>query len=163
MIFVAVGGGPFYGFNRLVEEMDRIAKELRDEITIQRGCSIYEPKHARFFDFLPFNKYLEFYKNADIVVGHAGAGTVLLSRIFQKPAIIVPRSHKNGEIFDGHQIEMGKKLLQRPGIKVVFDISKLNDAISEAKASQKKNFERGSGIKNVNTRIKNFLKETNKQ
>lgn len=162
MIFVVVGGGPFYGFNRLVEAMDRFAEKSQDKVVIQKGCSTYEPKYAKAVDFLTFSKYLDLYKRADIIVGHAGAGTVLLSRILKKSLVIVPRSHKKNEIFDRHQIEMGQRLSEVPGIEVVFDASDLSGTISGLEVAKKVIFERKSGIANVNIRIRNFVEKLNK-
>ena len=47
MIFVTVGTHE-QQFNRLVEYMDKWAKEHAEKVIIQTGYSTYEPKHAEW-------------------------------------------------------------------------------------------------------------------
>ncbi|OGW74694.1 MAG: hypothetical protein A2Z72_05480 [Omnitrophica bacterium RBG_13_46_9] len=159
MIFVTVGGGPFYGFNRLVEAVDRIAPGLEEEVIIQKGCSTYKPMHARCYDYLPYRTFIDYYKSARLVIGHAGAGTTLLSRLFNKPFIVVPRSGRLNEIFDEHQMQMGEKLSGIEGIRVVYDIAGLESAIRESLDTvYPKKFPRSKGIEAMDVLIKDFMK-----
>ncbi len=70
MIFVTVGTGKF---DELVEEIDRIALNTKEEIIVQIGEGDYLPKNIRHFRFK--DSLTDYYKNADLIIAHGGAGT----------------------------------------------------------------------------------------
>ncbi len=78
-IFVSVGTHP-QNFNRLFEEIDRIAGKKNPENGFfgQLGNSDYVPKNFPFKKFLNQKEYLEKMHNADIVISHGGAGTIIM-------------------------------------------------------------------------------------
>jgi len=105
-IFVNVG--TTYPFDRLIKEMDLIAMDNKYEIFLQTGKSNYSPKnckHKEFFDDTGFKKMLEW---SDIVVSHAGVGSILEIIEAKKKLILLPRIQKFGEAVDDHQIEICK-------------------------------------------------------
>ena len=138
MIFVTIGSSEKgLDFTRLVEAMDRIAGRLGVDVLIQRGPVDYEPKHARHVRFVRFDEALRLFRDADLVVGHCGAGTVLNALLFRKPLIIVPRRRDAGELdTDDHQMQLARELAETEGVRVVWEIERLEDAVREALASR---------------------------
>ena len=138
MIFVTIGSSEKgLDFTRLVEAMDRIAADLGEDVLIQRGPVDYEPKHARHVRFVRFDEALRLFRDADLVVGHGGAGTVLNAILFRKPLVIVPRRKDAGELdTDDHQMQLARELAETEGVRVVWDIERLEDAVREALASR---------------------------
>ena len=128
MIFVTIGATK-RGFDRLIKEMDGIAKRINEEVVMQIGETTYEPKNAEYFDFMPRNKIEELCKNARIVVCHAGVGTIITALQYNKPTILVPRMKKNGEAFDNHQLQIANELEKEGIATVVYDIKNLESAI----------------------------------
>ncbi|NQT21964.1 MAG: beta-1,4-galactosyltransferase [Candidatus Omnitrophica bacterium] len=159
MIFITVGGGPFYGFNRLIEEIDRIAPALKEDVVVQKGCSTYEPKNLTSFRFLSFNTSVSYFKKANVVVGHAGAGTILLSRMLNKPFVAVPRSHEKKEIFDAHQLETAKRIESKEMVEVVYDIADTENAIRKSLLKINKTWPPSEGRQAAVKTIRNFLKK----
>ncbi len=105
-IFVNVGST--YPFDRLIKEMDLVAKDKRYDIFLQTGKSNYLPKnckHKDFFDDVGFQKMLAW---ANIVVSHAGVGSILEVVEAKKKLILIPRMKKFREAVDDHQIEICK-------------------------------------------------------
>ena len=152
MIFVTVGTH-YQGFERLVKKMDEIAGKIDGEVIMQIGYTEYEPKNAKWFRFLEREEdILELYKKADVIVAHAGAGTLLTALSFGKPVVVVPRLKKFGEHVDDQQLELAEALESMGKAIAVYDIKKLEDAIKKAKSLKYKPVKRDK-------RLANFLKE----
>jgi beta-1,4-N-acetylglucosaminyltransferase len=118
-------------FERLVQEMDRIAGELDEEIVMQLGSTDYEPKNCEYFKFMPRKDIEECYAGARVVVCHAGSGSILNALAHNKPLVLVPRLQRYGEVFDDHQLEIAREMQSR-GITVVYNISNLQSAVENA-------------------------------
>jgi len=128
MIFVTVGTSS-WDFTRLIKEMDRIAGKIDEEVVMQIAGIEYLPKNARYFRFVSKEKIEELYKNARVVVSHAGVGCIISALKHNKPIIVVPRRKRYGELFDDHQIDIAKELEKEEKIKVVWNIKDLEKAL----------------------------------
>jgi UDP-N-acetylglucosamine transferase subunit ALG13 len=134
MIFVTVGNC-LYSFDRLLRKMDEIAGEIDEPVVIQRGHSLYQPQNAKYFDYVPFDEALDYFRRASIVVGHVASGTIINAHKFHKPLIAAPRHPHLNEDIDDHQLETARAIVGRPGIFVVFDLDELKDVISKILSS----------------------------
>lgn len=98
-LFVTVGT---YKFDSLVKHLDETFKETGHEIIFQIGEGTYQPCNFEYFNFTnEFDKYTDW---ADIIVTHAGAGTVYSLLKQDKSLVVVP----NLERVDSHQSEIAK-------------------------------------------------------
>ena len=89
MIFVTVGS--VAPFDLLVMEVDRLVEEgmIEDaDVVAQIGNGRYIPKNLKWFRFR--RDLREFYRQADIIITHGGAGTILEILEMGKKAIAVP-------------------------------------------------------------------------
>lgn len=127
MIFVTVG--LMYGFERLVKKMDEIAGRIDEEVIMQIGEATYEPQNTKYFKFMSRDEMEGLYKNARVIVCHAGVGTIITALQYNKPIILVPRMKKYGEVFDDHQFEVSNELEKEKMATVVYDIENLESAI----------------------------------
>ena len=84
MIFVT-SGSP--SFEALIEEVDKIALKLKEPVVAQIGNGRYLPKNCKWFRFKA--PLYTFYKKADIVISHHGAGTIFEVLKFSKKLICV--------------------------------------------------------------------------
>ncbi len=132
MILVMVGNH-YKGFGRLLRKMDEIASRISHEIMIQRGYSNYLPKYAKYFDFVPMKEAIELMRMSELIISHAGFGTILLCKEYGIPLIIFPRRKKYGEHGTDHQVEIAKALEERKddNIFVVYEENQLEDKIKE--------------------------------
>lgn len=128
MIFVTVGAGKI-GFERLVKEMDRVASKINEKVMMQIGITNYQPVNAEYFRFLPRNEIEELYKNARVIVCHAGIGTILTALEYNKPTIVVPRLKEYGEHHDNHQLEIANELEKEGKIMAIYNINELENAL----------------------------------
>ncbi len=132
MIFVTVGTHN-QDFGRLVEKVDEIAPKIDDEIIVQRGHTKHIPQNTKHFDFASREEMEKMNSEADIVVTHAGAGSIIFALSSRKPTILVPRLKKFGEHIDDHQLELTKVLEDEGKVIAVYDIDGLESALRSAR------------------------------
>ncbi|EMA70385.1 glycosyltransferase [Halorubrum kocurii] len=101
MIYVTVGVSQ--GFERLVRKADNIAATHQEEFLIQTGDTNYQPKYADSVDILPPNRHEKFFRDASVVVGHAGTGTFLTALDNDVRLVLFPRNPELDEVYDDHQ------------------------------------------------------------
>lgn len=130
MIFVTVGND-FRSFDRLLKEMDKIAPRIQTEIVIQRGYSTYLPKNTKHFDFVPMNIATDYMRNSEMVISHAGIGTIILCKEYGIPILILPRRQAYGEHINDHQLEIAKALEKKEAehIYVAYGEDQLEERI----------------------------------
>lgn len=131
MIFVTVGNSNI-GFNRLIQKVDEISSYLPYDVVMQIGAADYIPQNSKWFQYADYETMLRYFKQAKVIVTHAGAGTILDVLLLGKVPIVVPRLKKFGEHIDDHQLEITKALEERGLIIAVYDISHLGQAILNA-------------------------------
>jgi beta-1,4-N-acetylglucosaminyltransferase len=161
MIFVTVGNH-FQSFDRLIKKVDEIAPHISNEIVIQRGYSEYRPQNTKHFDFVPMSTAVEYIKRSELVISHAGIGTIILCKENGIPLIIFPRRKKYGEHGTDHQMEIAKALEERgdKNIYIAYEEDQLEGKIREALERKKRcdpieNIGRG----NLVQIIKSFIEE----
>lgn len=132
LIFVTVGND-FRDFSRLIRQVDEIVPHIPSEIVIQRGHSKYLPRNAKHFDFVPIETATEYIKQSELVISHAGIGTIILCKQCGIPLIIVPRRKKYGEHINDHQMEIAQMLDQRKegDIHAIYEEGQLEEKINE--------------------------------
>lgn len=125
MIFVTVGTQ--LPFDRLLDAMDRVAAECDQPVIAQAGTGAVAVRwpnmdiRAR----LAPDTFEALFRAADVVVGHAGIGTVLSAQAHQRPLIICPRRFELGEHRNDHQLATARHLDGRPGIYVAWQTEEI--------------------------------------
>jgi UDP-N-acetylglucosamine transferase subunit ALG13 len=159
MIFVTVGNH-YQGFDRLLKKMDEITPRLDRKVIIQKGYSSYQPKHAEYFDFVSMDVSVECIKNADLVISHAGIGTIIVCKEHGIPLIIFPRRKKFNEHGTDHQMEIARALEERKEVHIhaVYEAAQLEEKVKEVLKGQKRYASSGNAgrTKLINT-IRTFI------
>ncbi|VVB76066.1 UDP-N-acetylglucosamine--N-acetylmuramyl-(pentapeptide) pyrophosphoryl-undecaprenol N-acetylglucosamine transferase [uncultured archaeon] len=127
--------GSMYPMDRIVKEIDAQANKKRIEVFAQIGDSAYLPKNIKYAKFLPEEKLIEKMRWADVVITHAGAGTIILALSSKKRIILVPRLKEHGEAVDDHQIELCRAMKNKYGINFVLDEKELRKEIEKSGAN----------------------------
>jgi UDP-N-acetylglucosamine transferase subunit ALG13 len=109
VIFLTVGSR--YGFDRLVRAVDDMVDrgDIHEEITAQIGLGAYEPQHMQFERFIEGNTYDARIRDADMLIGHAGSGTISLAVTNCKPLLVLPRRKRYHEHVNDHQVATARK------------------------------------------------------
>ncbi len=133
MIFVTVGS--MFPFDRLVRAMDRLAAEQGTEIVAQIGDGEFTPQHMRWIRRLDRQTFDETASRADVVVAHAGIGSVVTARSHGKPIVLLPRRRHLGEHTSDHQVETATWLRDRHGIYIADTTDDLAARIAAARGA----------------------------
>ena len=123
-IFVTVGTGQF---NVLIKEMDKIATKSNHQIVAQIGKGNYLPKNITHFRFK--SSLVEDYKNADLVIAHAGAGTTYEVLKMNKKLISIANLNRT----DKHQLDIVKKMSEDKYLLWCKEVHNLYDQIENVK------------------------------
>lgn len=139
MIFVTVGNH-YQSFDRLIKKVDEIAPHIPHEIVIQKGYSRYIPQNTKYFDFVPLKSAVEYIRTSELVISHAGFGTIILCKEYGIPLLIFPRRKKYSEHMNDHQIDIAKVLEERKDdhIYVIYEEDHLEEKIVEVLKDKKK-------------------------
>ncbi len=139
-IFVIIGST--YPLDRLIKEIDKINEKKELDIFAQIGESNYLPKNIKFVKFLEHKSIIKKIKESDIIITHAGVGTIIDVLSLNKKLILFPRLKKYGEAIDDHQIEICKAFERKFGIswtKNEKEIEKLIKNTKKQKLLKKEN------------------------
>jgi beta-1,4-N-acetylglucosaminyltransferase len=159
MIFITVGND-FRGFDRLLRKVDEVAPLIPSEIVMQRGYSRYFPKNTRHFDFVPMSIAIEYIQKSELIVSHAGIGTIILCKEKGVPMLILPRRKGYGEHMNDHQMEIAKALEERQdeSIHVIYQEDQWAEEISKILKEARRNIPaRNFGKTNLIKTIKDFV------
>jgi len=128
MIFVTVGTQ--LPFDRMISTIDAWAAKCgRTDVFAQTGPSAYKPKQIQYAEFLPADECRRKIEQADLVIAHAGMGSIITALEMGKPIIVMPRRSELGEHRNGHQISTAKKFLEQGTIHVAMDEHELTDRL----------------------------------
>ena len=134
MIFVTVGTQ--LAFPRLIQAVDRWAESHPDtEVFAQVGPSNELAKHFTCKPFIGPVELENLVKRCELVVAHAGMGSILTALKYRKPILVLPREAKSGEHRNDHQIATARWLEGRPNIFVAWSDSELIDMLGNVSAS----------------------------
>jgi len=122
-ILVTVGSSPF---KSLIRAVDKAAKQFPNyEFVFQISGSAYKPTSGAYFSFSKeFSNYID---DADVVITHAGAGTVFELLEKEKKCIVVP----NYERVDKHQADLTSYIEQNSFAIVCHKLQQISSSIEQ--------------------------------
>lgn len=130
MILVTVGTQ--LGFDRLIRAMDDLAVDLSLPVLAQIGDGEYVPRNMAFQPLIQPAEFDELARVSQLVVGHAGTGTILTAAKFKKPAVLLPRRASLGEHRNDHQLATAHAFGSRAGIFIAMDEKDLGKMVTQA-------------------------------
>ncbi len=133
MIFVTVGS--VFPFDRLIRAMDDWAASTgRRDVVAQIGEGHYLPQHMAYERRLTQAEFASRVAAAEVVVSHAGMGTVITAGRAGRALVLLPRLRKWGEHNTDHQLATANWLRGKPAIFVAENAADLAGRIAEALA-----------------------------
>ncbi len=124
MILVSVGTQ--FPFDRLIGTVDEWAvANGRTDVRAQTGPSSHAPRALRSFAMLSPDEFARLQAEAEVVVAHAGMGSILGALQSGTPIIIMPRDFSRGEHRNDHQSATARRFADTPGVYVAWDESEL--------------------------------------
>lgn len=138
MIFLTIG--THEPFDRLVRALDDWLDQSteRHEIVAQvifPATGAYRPRHFETVAHLSPGDYEAHVHAADLIVSHAGMGSILTAFTHGKPIVIMPRRGHLHETRNDHQYTTVRNLKARPGLFVAEDEAALPAVMDKALAT----------------------------
>jgi UDP-N-acetylglucosamine transferase subunit ALG13 len=130
VIFVTVGTqGPF---ERLIRAVDRwAARAGASDVLAQIGPGSWRPAHVRWTETLAPEAYRRAFEEAEIVVAHAGIGTLVTALELGKALVVMPRLASQREHRNDHQVATAEHFCRQHGVRVATDDQELARALDE--------------------------------
>lgn len=130
MIFVTLGTQKFQ-FDRLLKTVDHLVQEgaIQEEVFAQTGFSTYKPKHFKAERFLNSSEFQNRISQADIIISHAGVGTIMQCLKMRKKIIVFPRDSQYKEHVDRHQFEIARYFAQKKYLLCAENAGELRECI----------------------------------
>jgi UDP-N-acetylglucosamine--N-acetylmuramyl-(pentapeptide) pyrophosphoryl-undecaprenol N-acetylglucosamine transferase len=128
VIFATVGSTriPFERFIRALETLPV------DRLLVQHGPVEPPAGASRAFPFMQFPEVMESMEEAEAVVCHAGAGSILCAWRAGHVPVVVPRMKAFEETVDDHQVELAGALAAEGKVIAVEDLADLSRAVASA-------------------------------
>jgi len=130
--FVSVGNAT-QPFDRLIDAVLKIATRLPQPVVVQHGNTPFQG--AQGCIARPFVEMWEFsllVARAELLILHAGAGSVIHAIRAGKIPVIMPRRAKYGDHVDDHQLEFSRTLAEAGKVVVAEEPGDLAGAVEEA-------------------------------
>lgn len=159
MILVTVGMQ--LGFDRLIEAVDKLAPDLGMEVIAQTGKGTYQPKNMEARESIAPAEFENLLQQSQLIVAHAGIGTVLTAQRLAKPIVLFPRRFDHGEHRNDHQVATVRNLDGRPGLLIAMDEAELKSKITEGLALASAKAQLSPTAKQLRSAIAGFI-ETGK-
>ena len=150
MVFVILGTQD-KEFPRLLEAVDKQIKKgvIKDRVVVQAGQTKYESENMEIFDFLPLPKFEELMDEADLVITHGGAGSILDAIKRGKKIIAAARLSEYKEHHNDHQKQIIGEFAKQGYLLELDNFNNLDKVIKKSKNFKPKKF-----VSNTNNMIK---------
>jgi UDP-N-acetylglucosamine transferase subunit ALG13 len=130
-IFVVVGTQE--PFSRMIKAIDLWAiKNNYSDIFAQISKDQYIPKGFESTSFISPELFDQKFKEAQLIVSHAGMGTIISALLHSKPIIVMPRLARYHEHRNNHQVATAKSFSKLNIVKDVYSDDELYDALDKA-------------------------------
>lgn len=131
MILVSVGSQvPFDRLIRAVDEWARLRK--RSDVFAQIADGSYRPAHMQFTDFVDPSEFNRLVGEAQVIVSHAGMGSIISALEFGKPIVVMPRRACFRETRNDHQVAAANYFGEQGRVIVAADESALAEKLDYA-------------------------------
>lgn len=141
MILLTVGSQ--LPFDRLVRAVDAWCAETgRNDVFGQignLGTDGYRPRNFEWSAFVPPSEFDSLLSRAQLIIAHAGMGSIISALRSSKPIVIMPRRAAMGEHRSDHQLATAARFAGRQGIYVADDETMLPATLQRATAGKSLN------------------------
>lgn len=142
MILVTLGTQD-KSFSRLLDAVQKQidAGVIKDEVIVQAGYTKYESNDMEIFDYIPLQKFDELMEKCDLLITHAGIGSIVTALKKGKKVIAAARLAEYQEHTNDHQLQIANSFGNDGYILFLDDFDKLGDMIKNLSNFKPKKFE----------------------
>ena len=131
-------------FHRLLDEIEKNIENgnINEEVVVQAGFTKYKSDKMKIFSLTSKENLENLIKQANLIITHAGVGSIEMALEQNKKVIAVPRLKKFREHVNDHQKDIEKKLDEKGCLIGIDDVSKLGIALKKVKKFIPKKYEK---------------------
>jgi UDP-N-acetylglucosamine transferase subunit ALG13 len=125
-------------FPRLVDYVARARLDglIGGTLVLQIGEGAAAPAGLETHETLPFDEVRSLLQRADVVICHAGTGSLITALRAGCHVIAIPRQFALGEHYDDHQLEIASMFSERGLVQMVTDEASFRAALAALPARQ---------------------------
>ena len=131
----------------MLEAVRRVLARLSQPLVVQHGYTPFADPVCTCVPFLSMEEFIRCVRDADLLIMHAGAGSVIHAVGAGKIPVIMPRRAAYGEHVNDHQVEFARALSAAGKVVVVENPDDLERAAEEAVTRQRQLSNRDGGRK----------------
>lgn len=153
MIFITLGTQD-KPFNRLLKQVDKEIKNgnICEKVIVQAGCTKYETENMECFNQVSQEAFEKYMKECNLLITHAGVGSIITGLKYNKTIIAIPRLEEYGEAANNHQMQIVETFSKDGFLIGLNDLNKLSYALKRAENFKPKKF-----ISNTKKFTKNII------
>jgi UDP-N-acetylglucosamine transferase subunit ALG13 len=146
--FVSIGNA-LQPFPRLLDAVCSVANDLPQPVIVQYGNTPFQCSYCQGIDFMEMSEFQSHIKESELVILHAGAGSLINAIQLGKTPVVLPRKAELSEHIDNHQVEFSQELSKSNKAIVVDSVDNILSATKRAIEIQN-----GKLVKDNNTKPK---------
>ena len=137
VIFVTVGSQ--LPFDRLIIAVDEWAKSSGSAVPVfaQIGISTYKPQNIDYCQTMTPDEYQSYLEKADLIISHAGMGTIISALELGKTLLLMPRLASHSEHRNDHQLATLKNFSHFANIVSIKDETELAETLNNQLSEKK--------------------------
>ncbi len=149
-------------FHRLLDEVERNIKigNIKEEVIVQAGFTKYYSEDMKIFEMTSRTNLERMVEEANLIITHAGVGSIEMGLEKGKKVIAVPRKKIFGEHVNNHQKDIEEELSKKGFIIGIDDVELLEQALKKAKCFVPNKYEKKDETKMFDI-IKEFIDKNN--
>jgi UDP-N-acetylglucosamine transferase subunit ALG13 len=156
VIFVVTGTQAH--FDRLLSIIDKWAGAQKEySIVAQMANSEINFKNMTCFDYLEPDVFNDYFNNADVIIGHAGMGTIITALENEKKLVVFPRLVKYNEHRNDHQLHTANGFEKLGLINVAYTENELLKYLDNLHSIPKKERIDNKAQQSLLLRISDFI------
>lgn len=140
LVTVGCSGFPFDRLFRILDSLCERGEISGSDITAQTGNISYSVRNYRHFDFVANDEMKKYQADADLIICHAGTGTVVGALKMGKKVIVFPRLARFGEHESDHQLDLAREFTEEGYVLCAMDEAELEDALRRVGDFEPKKF-----------------------
>ena len=131
-------------FHRLLDEVEKNIENgnINEEVIVQAGYTKFISDKMKIFSMTSKENLKDLIKKADLIITHAGVGSIEMSLEQNKKVIAVPRLKKFKEHVNDHQKDIEGEFNKRGWLIGINDVSELSVALKKVKRFVPKKYEK---------------------
>lgn len=148
-------------FPRLLEAVDREIKNgnIKDKVIVQAGQTKYQSDNMEILDLVSAPEFDKLIDEADLIITHGGAGSILNAIKKGKKIIAAARLAEYKEHHNDHQKQIIKEFADQGYLLELENFNELDKIIEKSKKFKPKKFV--SNTDNMVKLLENYIEDTN--